>query len=320
MSRTPQLELSELHMFRSYDHHKRLGGPSQSGVQGLASSQTFTSSNAARAKHVSAEDGLTNYGPARRMPIWQVARAATAAFLFFDPLKVEMPGNCDDYQIFTDGGFDQTNNPTAEGLRDIKHRHGPNYIGAVVSVGTAKRNKSAQVSGLRSLYRVLGDKVCDTEKIHHLVEREANEKEFPYFRFNRPNALTVEFDEWEPKERKVKIGRQARVPGSQTMATIRASFTEWASNVDINNDFQTCAEELVERRRERTTDRDRWARYATGAHYPCGVRPSCGKSSYNHRGDFIDHLIEQHDHTPHDAEQVANESKKMWLYRGSASP
>src|SRR5205085_1147612 len=81
-----------------------------------------------------------NYGKAQKFQIWEVARAATAAPLYFEPLKIEIPGNTG-HLLFTDGGFNYTNNPTAEGTREIEDLSGSNSIGVVVSIGTARRSE-----------------------------------------------------------------------------------------------------------------------------------------------------------------------------------
>ena len=167
-----------------------------------------------------------NYGNAQEFQIWEVARAATAAPFYFEPLEIETPGNAAPL-LFTDGGFSSTNNPTAEGTREIEDLYGSNSVGVVVSVGTAKRNSPSHRRGLRAKVKDMGDKATDPENIHHDWIAKSSEQKFRYYRLNEPGGLHVELDEWKPKQ-----NLYTKNSGQATLKTIQDVFARWAAKIE----------------------------------------------------------------------------------------
>lgn len=84
----------------------------------------------------------TIYNSAERLYIYQVARAATAAPMYFKELKVTLQrGDERQKAYFTDGGFGVTNNPTQVGFNEVKSLSGSENhenVGVVLSIGTAR--------------------------------------------------------------------------------------------------------------------------------------------------------------------------------------
>ena len=244
---------------------------------------------------------------------WQVARAATAAPFFFEPLKLELQtGN---YLDFRDGGFGYTNNPTKVGIEEIEGHYGDNSVGVIVSVGTARKDKKPRDTGIFSISSKLRDiasKATDPEKVHNDLEDNTKYHEL-YYRFNNPGSLDVEMDEWKPKG-----GLFTKQPtGSTTIKTMEENFAQWigeGANLDL---LRECAEQLVHRRRVRSTDKARWERYATGAEFTC--RRKCG-SEWCNRDQFKQHLMSAHNVEPDQLDVEIRETRTKWRYQKRRQP
>lgn len=251
-----------------------------------------------------------NYGKAHNLEIWQVARAATAAPWYFKQLKIKVdePGS-DKYLLFTDGGFDYTNNPTKEGVSEIKEARGTESVHTVVSIGTARQNERPK-RGFRARIKNVIDRSTDPEKIHGDMETDSTKLDggFLYYRLNAKGALDVELDEWKPKGR--PFGREA---GTTTLETIKNAFNLWAADYKTIEQLNHCAADLVERRRARTADRAQWERFATGAKFTCYFE-NCEEVLF-HRGRFQEHLIATHAVRPGDMESTIADCKELWRYR-----
>ena len=238
-----------------------------------------------------------NYGPATNFEIWRIARAATAAPFYFDRLKVKLE---DKVAVFEDGGFGKSNNPTIEGIQEIKKLHGKNSVGVVVSVGTARAD---HVKGTGILHRVreMGDMATNPDDVHREVERllasaqqNSTADGFEYFRLNARGLLNIALDEWKPKS------------GEKTLDKIRHEFYQWlVNNTEIQEDLEVCARQLVECRRGRALDRHRWEHFAIGSVYRClgcfDVE-GCG-AEFKDRGSFLKHLIRDHNLEENDIDE-----------------
>ena len=250
------------------------------------------------------------YGIAHNLEIWQVARAATAAPWYFDRLKIKVDERGSDmyYLLFTDGGFDYTNNPTKEGVSEIKEARGPDSVNTVVSIGTARYNER-QADSFRSRIKGVINRGTDPERIHADMVEDSNRSEggFSYYRLNAPGSLDVELDEWKPRAKPFGIE-----PGIETLNKIRNAFNEWASLHETIHKLTDCAADLVERRKARTSDRAQWERYATGAKFVCYFQ-NCEEKIF-HRGRFEEHLALEHGVQPGLMSQVVEDCKKQWRY------
>ncbi|KAI9685599.1 MAG: hypothetical protein M1822_004457 [Bathelium mastoideum] len=104
---------------------------------------------------VSAADGaaILDYvpsGTSSNLPVWQVARAITAAPTYFDPLFSQSVTN-DRRRKFrhADGAPLGQNNPAIGGVERFYELHSPHSLGTISSIGTAQR--SFQWSAVRRL-------------------------------------------------------------------------------------------------------------------------------------------------------------------------
>ena len=314
-------EISDsLYLIRSYHHEKRSSPensarPTPRSTMGPSRVGTNISSYSTRERREVTGLVDVNYEKAQVFEIWQVARAATAAPLYFEPMKVES-ALTRGHTLFTDGGFADTNNPVRDAKKEVEELHGKNSVSTIVSIGTARkigeRRKRPFFALLRWTKR-FADQVTDPERNHADMQTEHNNcqtdegRNFSYFPFNDPGGLDVELDEWEPKHNRFSHASS----GSKTMEAIENTFNRWASNIENTNELRDCAVKLVERRRQRMNT-TKWERYATGAWYECDER-NCFFDS--ERDAFEEHLCQNHGVSSERLENRVLRCRKLWRYQ-----
>ncbi len=307
--------VTELDLIRSYDHVKS-HSPRQSRRSTMQSGRTNTdmSSNTNATQKWKRSLIHATHGKASQLEVWQVARAATAAKFYFEPLKIPKARVSSGFTEFTDGGFGPTNNPTRTGKEEIEDLHGSTSIGIVVSVGTARKQrqdakKARFFSTIPNSAREFAEQVTDPEKIHEGMQRDhERKKEFPYYRLNDPGGLQTELDEWEPKS-KMFSNKEG---GTKTISNIQSAFGNWAANPDNIKQLQECAAALVACRRKRM-DTSKWERYATGSHYECGVK-GCDPGDFFDRRQFKTHL-EEHEFEGEELKESMSLCRTHWRYQ-----
>ncbi len=278
---------------------------------------TGMSANPSTGRRGRGEGGLEgkNYEKAQEFEIWQVARAATAAPFYFEPLKIEKaraPGSI----LFTDGGFSYENNPSREGKREIQDLHGHNGTHILVSVGTARKTREGKKSFFNKVpreFRGMADALSNPEQVHADVERDQRKEGFHYYRLNHLDGLDIELDRWEPKQHWF-----TRDGGSDTIKTMRDQFAHWACQLDTIQLLKDCAAMLVERRRRRTLT-DKWERYATGAQYPCHYK-GCDHEDFFNGIRFADHLKQHHHIHEDNLQEEVDRRKHQWRYQDNSVP
>ncbi|MCJ1424450.1 hypothetical protein MMC29_002338 [Sticta canariensis] len=324
-----QPALQTLYLIRSYDHYERTSldrvnrvgsGLSRlprrpTGASARFSNRTNTGmSNISGPRNSARKPPVRkiNYGDAQDFEIWEVARAATAAPFYFDPLKIDIRGSSE-HMILTDAGFGHNNNPTKEGTNEIEWMYGTKSIGIIVSVGTARRDEGNLKSRFRSKVKEIAQKATDTEQVHSDMHTNSSKDDFLYYRLNDPDGLKMELDEWEPKPSRFN-GKS----GSKTLQTIGIAFTKWAVN---NNDYlQRCAEDLVRCRRARSVNRAKWERYATGAEFTCRVL-GCSSENFDNCEQFQEHLTRIHGVRKKDPlKKEVSECRRDWRYQPAPAP
>ena len=303
------------YLIRSYDHDKRTALncsmiPSRRTTTASSPASTDISADPSAATKQEASS-IINYEKAQEFEIWQVARAATAAPFFFEPLKVPK-ARTSGHILFTDGGFSQTNNPTRQGIREIEDLHGRGSIGTVVSVGTARRKKEDNRFRMVRFFKSMAFDLSDPETIHDdILARDRNTQNFSYHRLNDPDGLDIEFDRWEPK------GRFRKDAGSQTITAIRDAFAHWASQAATINDLKKCAKMLVKCRWNRMHT-EKWERYATGARYRCRYQ-GCDLEDFFDGNKFRDHL-RGHGRPEHILDKEVDHCRHYWKYQAASVP
>ncbi|KAL2046843.1 hypothetical protein N7G274_000861 [Stereocaulon virgatum] len=138
---------------------------------------------------------------AHDIPIWQVARATSAAPTYFRPMVI-------DGREYLDGGFG-TNNPCEEIYAEVKkmNNHSKNCIATILSVGTGKNNENSRFVGT-GLTRYLNYNnfarkwAADAEQPHGRMLEKAETESFNYFRLNVDEGLgPMKLDEWKATSR-----------------------------------------------------------------------------------------------------------------------
>ncbi|KAI9712377.1 MAG: hypothetical protein M1820_001590 [Bogoriella megaspora] len=291
---------SKLVIIRSYDNTRRgrtlksqadsqgqphrLPGPKSPALQ-----RSDTTGLSRQARHQQREGRPNIAGTSYRWQVWEVARAATAADFFFDPFEIEGQDSREKV-IYTDAGLDHNNNPVREAVEEIEDLAGPNSLGIVVSVGTARGQKKSKMTISAKLKSMIDEKT-DPEVNHRWAEDKFEVKSGHhrhYFRLNHPGALEIELDEWLP--RKHWYNRPERAAGSDTVEKIRNKFNEWAGSAESTRQLRECAEKLVRRRRARASKPTlgKWEHFATCIKINCYGR-RCNET-FRNRDDFMRHI------------------------------
>ncbi|KAL9116602.1 MAG: hypothetical protein Q9187_006872, partial [Circinaria calcarea] len=218
-----------------------------------------------------------NPGPAHCYPIWQVARATTAAPTYFDRMVI---GN----QRFWDGGFG-CNNPSWEAYHEVVNMNNGNggAVALLLSIGTGESRISRFAQGKWSqVYQFLkaAKKLAsDSQKVHDdMVRFSENGKRFPYYRLNVRDGLSeMKLDEWK----KAKGGRLDTLDQltSATDEYLRYGFIDPQKTVSVKQHLRDIAEKLVNARRLRASSAC-WEAVALGVQYRCTIE-------HCHRGQTL---------------------------------
>lgn len=316
-SEPPKRKVETVYLIRSYDHDERTTPrslPSRKSTWRTTRSNTQVSANGTintRGRETVAFKRDINYGNADPYQIWEVARAATAAPLYFEPLKIRNHRS-EAQSVFMDAGYQYTTNPTEEGALEIEDLYGKFSIGVVVSVGTARRDEPWG-GGIRRNVKTVFNKASNSEVVHNKMRDKAANDGFQYYRLNDRDALDIDLDEWKPKPRPF-----VKDSGSKTINKIENAFGRWASRYDIIDQLQKCAAELVNRRKARATDFAKWERYAIGAQFRCRFK-ECERGDFANRRDFHNHLVNDHDMQRTELDQEADFCRKYWRYQKAES-
>jgi hypothetical protein len=278
-SKDPDEGIDQFYLFRSYHHNK--GSP--------MSEHSFRPMNP---------------GPAHNGPLWEVARATSAAPTYFEAIKFMN-------RKFLDGGLG-ANNPGKIALQEVcrMHKHRPALL---VSVGTGvkrdnrakdkpkKRDQARDLfkidrpddvprkQGLKKLIELsyfIKDFTTDTEGTENDTNFLAGQMRVPYRRFNVPNDLAtcIPLDDWRPAQ-----------SGQITLNAIKDYTNEYLKLPKTQEGLTYCAQVLVARRRRRAMT-ERWESFATDIEYHCQAEGCLGsaQSQYKKRGELRKHLERIH--------------------------
>ena len=137
-----------------------------------------------------------NPGLAHDIPIWQVARATSAAPTYFEPPKT---GDLE----YLDGGMG-ANNPCEEIYDEVRrmNNNSNNCVRVILSVGTGKNNKTARFSGngLSRYWNYVNwakKWASDSQETHIRMLKVQEREKLQYFRLNVEKGLDeMKLDEW----------------------------------------------------------------------------------------------------------------------------
>ena len=176
-----------------------------------------------------------NPGPAHDIPIWQVARATSAAPTYFEPVVI-------DGLEYLDGGFGG-NNPCAEIYAEVKkmNNNAEKCVSFILSIGTGMNKNVGRFHG-HGMWRYWNylnfarKWATDSEKTHGqmIKYRDISAFDFHYCRLNVEEGLgSMKLDQWRargPVKRKVGsiIGKHRAKSSGGVAQQTRASGDEEA--------------------------------------------------------------------------------------------
>ena len=255
------------------------------------------------------EDPLErNPGREDNYPIWQVARATSAAPLYFKSIRL----NDDDEKFeLIDGGFG-ANNPSEEAFRSVKqlHNRNPKAVRVLVSIGTGMNLEHGQnpKAGYRLYWRYANAAAkwaTDSEKTHETVS-DMTEGNAEYFRLNvRKGIGKMKLDAWKGKR------------GAETLNLLRAKTDDYLATPEAQQKIADSAKHLVRIRRLRSgaEDLDPWERFCHGVEYACCFE-NCSEGRRYQRQDLRRHLQEMHQCiTDHELLVRLDSGKQFPLYQ-----
>jgi patatin-like phospholipase/acyl hydrolase len=261
-------------LFRSYDHIKNPVSPNIILERNPSDSHTFD--------------------------IWQVARATSAAPLFFKSIS-----------LFDDRYYDAAediNNPSLEVVNEISliSRGSHDAIDVLLSIGggNAHGNMPKTKFGGGGL---LQEMTAISAVVHEKVRSESKAHFFAYYRLDVEEGLQdVGLNEWKPKS-----------SGARTIERIKHATDRYLGRADVRSQCHQCAAALVRKRTQRAQTM-LWECFATGTRYKCPEKecPSPNER-YQNRNSLMDHLRMQHDYAPPDAEHF--EEMQTLLDKGRTS-
>ena len=153
-----------------------------------------------------------NPSPAHDIPIWQVARATSAAPMYFKQAKINETH-------YLDGGFGETNNPSSEIFQDVRimnnQMRDPTSI--LISIGTGRNNDMSRFTNSKSatarILRVLSftkKDITNPEHVHKTMLQYQEDFGLNYNRFDVEQGLDkMKLDEWRVRSKlRVEVGRR----------------------------------------------------------------------------------------------------------------
>ena len=271
---------------------------------------------------------VSNSGEAQDIPIWQVARATSAAPGYFKPVEI-------DGLLYLDGGFG-ANNPCSEIVEEVRtlNNQASSCVGTVVSIGTGKDKGSSRLKNkgptrFINFFTAATKWASDPEREHGVQRKNAKHRVtgFNYFRLNVEDGLgAMKLDEWKSRGRiRTRVGKgvsklrcasgktqgvasidyekAANLPEAQdwfqpknTLDTIREHTEAYLQREDVQNSISELALILVKGRRERArSNLQRWEKACFGAWYQCKLS-GCprGEKEYAMRDKMAQHLLDKH--------------------------
>ena len=229
-----------------------------------------------------------NPGPAHALPIWQVARATTAATGYFQPMTI---GDID----FVDGALG-CNNPTVEAFHEVMQMHNGNReaVHLLLSIGTGQseitRIGRGRVGRMLQAGKAAVGVLTGTEETHRtMTEIAAAIESLTYRRFNVPKALGVgqmRMDVWNDTVRQ-RIEEQTTRYLDGPHENQKGSQTE-------DDRLRDIAKMLVKARRDRAATR-RWPVSTSQVRYRCTIEKcNNGQKVRNTFDEMWTHIATEH--------------------------
>lgn len=184
-----------------------------------------------------------NYRWAPQCAIWEVARATSAAPLYFKPITINE-------SRYLDGGIG-ANNPSGLVLHEVMQMH-PNLrnpIDLLLSIGTGTSSRPSS-SSLSSMKSTISIQTADT---HKRILKQKTDINFYYGRIDANGLEDIKHNSWKPRH-----GWMA------TLQRIKDYTERYLDGENVQKELRECARRLVESRRRRARTSD-WDSFAFGA-------------------------------------------------------
>lgn len=285
-----------------------------------------------RSRSMSRQRTFRNQGSAPGLPIWQIARATSAAPGYFPPIKIQSGSsqNPNEVILFKDGGFG-ANNPSKEAFGDVVHKHGGliRNIGPFVSIGTGAHSepifaeKPGKLHNLKANFNGAIAHAGRTKSTHDdmaWISNHGGTEFFPYFRFEGGEDLgKIPMDEWRSIRFATMRGKNS-TRGYKTIDDMDRAMSAYLRRPDVQNDLNELAKILVKRRRLRSKDGSAWDRYASASYFEC-THQGCEHKQISTREKYEEHLRDKHGMklAAQDLESDMKRSRRCWLYRSKES-
>jgi len=221
-----------------------------------------------------------NPGVAACIPIWEVARATTAAPFYFKPIQISN-------RKFGDGGFG-TNNPADEMLHEVSSMtgHNPKSIALLLSIGTGEvsisRFQEGRIGKYLAYLNAAKRLASDSAIAHERLQAQKTRFNIPYYRFNVPVDFglgKIKLDEWKP----------------DTLERIRNLTETYCGQSEVQRQLKEVARIMVDHRIARK-ESELWGFVSSGHQYRCAVeRCSRCQELRPRRRDMVAHLKGKHD-------------------------
>lgn len=278
-----------------------------------------------RTKSISRQRTARNQGPAPRLPVWQVARATSAAPGYFPPITIQRGSGRKTHEavIFKDGGFG-TNNPSKEACEDVVHKHGGSIgnVALFVSIGTGVRDtpifadRPGKLQDLKANFKGAIRQPARTRGAHDDMASSSDRNHFQYYRFDGGDRLgEVTLDEWK-SHRFASFRGKNPAPGFKTIDRMDQATAWYLQKRAVQHDLTELAKLLVHRRRLRTRDVSAWDRYASASYYEC-THKGCQRTRINTGDLYKQHLKDVHNIklVEEVIERDMRKSRHCWTYR-----
>ena len=173
---------------------------------------------------------------AHDIPIWEVARATSAAPTYFEPIKI-------DGLEYIDGGFG-ANNPSNELYREVRKMHNGSTkaVRILISVGTGVNDSFNRFTDKTGLHRYLHylyfmkKWMTDSEAIHDSMKETAGTHSFEYCRLNVNQGVgDMKLDEWKTRG-KLRIGIGNLIGRLRGSSTVKKNPTQHPSHLETLNE------------------------------------------------------------------------------------
>jgi len=186
---------------------------------------------------------------ADNIPIWQVARATSAAPTYFKPMRIRG-------KDYIDGGL-LNNNPSLEIWDEVRRVNGQ-PIKLLVSLGTGvprkpkveffKPSPFGIFQSVRRLSRLIGASI-DSQSAHHAMKSLMSAEKADYFRFD----ITLDSEAWA-----LDSWRKSRRVAFKRLDDVTYKYLH---QEEVLQQLRQCAKVLVEHSRIRSLDISAWKRF-----------------------------------------------------------